>query len=80
MLQTVQTSPTTGIPRTANLLGNAHAVVCRTVHDFGLYPFHMRKVQAVYRNEYYTREEFCHYRLNNHDLCTKVFFSQMKFS
>lgn len=75
VIATIEGSPTSSIRRISARLETPQTTVWRIVHDFGLYPFHLQRVQALQPNDYFAREEFSQWILRNQELCNKILFT-----
>lgn len=75
ILDFVEEDATTSSRRVATQLAIPQKRVIKTLHEQGLYPYHVQKVQHLFPEDYARRMEFCHWINNNHGVISHILFT-----
>jgi hypothetical protein len=59
ILETVEENPLTSTRKLAREFKVSQFVVCRTLKEQGLHPYHVQRMQALQPNDCIRRQEFC---------------------
>jgi len=75
ILEMIEHNPSTSVRRISNQVGATRMKVWRTLHRFGLYPFHLQGVQALLPTDLDSRMQFCHWLIEHQHLLEKILFT-----
>ncbi|CAH0561769.1 unnamed protein product [Brassicogethes aeneus] len=75
ILDLVEEDATTSTRRIATQLDISQKRVIHTLHEQGLYPYHLQKVQFLYPEDYGKRVEFCRWVTNNRRVVSRILFT-----
>ena len=75
ILHAVQRSLRTSTRRIARQLRVSQSNVWRLLHDEGLYPYHLQRVQDLQPDDYNTRVQFCRWLNGNRELHNSFYFA-----
>jgi len=65
ILRSVERSPTTSTQRISTRMGVPHTKVWRTLHQHGLYPFHLQMVQCLEEGDEARQLDLCRWVIAN---------------
>ena len=75
ILNMIENSPTTSVRRISNRVHVSRMKVWRTLHNFGMYPYHIQSVQHLQPADYAPRVDFCRWLIAHPQLCRKIMFT-----
>lgn len=75
VLALVEEDATTSSRRIGTQLGIPQKRVINTLHEQGLYPYHVQRVQHLQPGDYAKRMEFCEWIINNRHLVPHILFT-----
>lgn len=75
ILDLVEEDATTSSRRIGTQLGIPQKRVLNTLHEQGLYPYHVQRVQHLQPEDYAKRIEFCRWINNNHRIVSRILFT-----
>lgn len=75
ILDLVEADPMISSRRIATQLGIPQTKIIKTVHEQGLYPYHLQRVQHLQPEDYARRMEFCRWVNNNRRVVSHILFT-----
>lgn len=75
ILDLVEEDATTSTRRIATQLDISQKRVIHTLHEQGLYPYHLQRVQFLHPEDYAKRVEFCRWVTNNRRVVSRILFT-----
>jgi hypothetical protein len=75
ILNMIENSPSTSVRRISKRVRVSRMRVWRTLHNFGLYPYHIQSVQNLQPADYPARVAFCRWLIGHQQLCGQILFT-----
>lgn len=75
ILNMIEDSPSTSVRRISNRVHVSRMKVWRTLHNFGLYPYHIQYVQHLLPADYAARVDFCRWLIAHQQLRGRILFT-----
>lgn len=75
ILNMIENSSSTSVRRISNRVHVSRMKVWRTLHNFGLYPYHIQSVQNLQPADYAARVTFCRWLIGQQQLSGQILFT-----